>query len=134
MFVVDASVTLAWCFEDETTATSEGLLRRVLTEGGLAPGHWPLEVANGLVVAERRGRLDGEKLVEARSLLTGLPIDVASIDLEAALGVLDVARAEQLTAYDAAYVELALSRSLGLATTDQRLAAVCRNVGVPLIA
>jgi len=134
MFVVDASVTLAWCFEDETTDASEGLLRRLLSEGAIAPAHWPLEVANGLIAAERRGRLDGEKLIAARSVLTSLPIDVSSMDLDVALGTLEFARARRLTAYDAAYVDLAMSRSLGLATIDERLAAACRTVGVPLIA
>jgi predicted nucleic acid-binding protein len=133
MFVVDASITLAWCFEDETTQGTEALLRRLLTEGGAAPAHWPLEVANGLVVAERRRRLDEQKLIVARSVLTSLPIDVASMDLETALGVIDAARSESLTAYDAAYIDLALSRRLGLATIDERLAAACRTVGVPLI-
>jgi predicted nucleic acid-binding protein len=133
MFVVDASVTLAWCFEDETTDDSEALLRRLGTERGVAPAHWPLEVANGLRFAERRGRLDAQKLITARSVLTGLPIDVTVMDLEAALIILDLARAQGLTAYDAAYVDLAVSRGLGLATIDERLAAVCRTVGVPLV-
>jgi predicted nucleic acid-binding protein len=134
MFVVDASVTLAWCFEDETTDASDALLRRLLIEGGVAPAHWPLEVVNGLRSAERRGRLDSQKLLAARSVLTTLPVAVAAIDLDGALDLLDLARGHDLTTYDAAYLDLARSRGMGLATNDERLAAVCRTVGVPLVA
>lgn len=134
MFVVDASVTLTWCFEDETTEASQAVLRRLFVEGGLAPGHWPVEVANGLLSAERRGRLAHGKLASARRVLGTLPVGIASMDLEAAVVALDAARAFDLTAYDAAYLELARSRGLGLATLDQRLAAACRTVGVPLVA
>jgi predicted nucleic acid-binding protein len=134
MFVVDASVTLMWCFEDETTEASQALLRRLFTEGGVAPGHWPVEVANGLWTAGRRGRLAEGRLALATTVLRDLPVDVACMDLEDALATFEVARARDLTAYDAAYLELARSRGLGLATADQRLAAACRNVGVPLIA
>ena len=133
MFVLDASVTLAWCFEDETTDASDALLRRLLVEGGVAPAHWPLEVVNGLRSAERRGRLDLHKLVTARSVLTTLPVTVAAIELDGALDLLDLAREHDLTTYDAAYLDLARSRGMGLATSDERLAAVCRTVGVPLI-
>lgn len=134
MFVVDASVTLAWCFEDETTDASDALLRRLLIEGGVAPAHWPLEVVNGLHSAERRGRLDPQKVVSARSVLTTLPVAVAAIGLDGALDLLDLAREHDLTTYDAAYLDLARSRGMGLATSDERLAAACRTVGVPLIA
>lgn len=134
MFVVDASVTLTWCFEDETTDASQAVLRRLFVEGGLAPGHWPLEVSNGLLSAERRDRLAEGRLASARTVLGTLPVDIVCMDLGAALATLDAARAFGLTAYDAAYLELARSRGLGLATLDRRLAAVCASVGVPLIA
>ena len=97
----------------------------------MAPAHWPLEVVNGLRSAQRRGRLDLQKLVTARSVLTPLPVTVAAIDLD---GALDLAREHDLTPYDAAYLDLARSRGMGLATSDERLAAVCLTVGVPLVA
>jgi predicted nucleic acid-binding protein len=133
MFVVDASVTLAWCFEDETTETTQAILRRLFEEGGIAPGHWPVEVVSGLLTAERRGRLAVGRLATARTVLGALPVDVVAMDLDRALAMLDAARDLGLTAYDAAYLELARSRDLGLATLDQRLAAACRTVGVPLV-
>jgi len=133
MFVVDASVALTWCFDDETTEVTQALLRRVLVEGGLAPGHWPAEVANGLLSAERRGRIAEGKLDQAHAVLGALPIEVAVSDIEAGLAAIPLARAHGLSTYDATYLVLARSRGLGLATLDQRLAAACRTVGVPLI-
>ena len=133
MFVVDASMTLAWCFEDETTDTTQAVLRRLFVEGGIAPGHWPVEVVSGLLSADRRDRLAEGRLAAARTVLGALPVDIVAIDLEGALLTLDAARRLGLTAYDAAYLELARSRGLGLATLDQRLAAACRTVGVPLV-
>ena len=134
MFVVDASITLAWCFADESSDTTDDVLRRLLTERGLAPAHWPLEVANALRSGERRGRIDKATIAVARSLLTDLPVDVVPVDLATALDVVDHARRHDLTVYDAVYLGLAASRGLALATADQRLAAACRDAGVALIA
>ncbi len=134
MFVVDASITLAWCFADESSDATDDVLRRLLTEGGLAPAHWPLEVANALRFGERRGWIDEAKLAVARSLLTELPVDVVPVDVAAALDVVDLARRHDLTSYDAVYLDLAASRGLALATADRRLAAACRDASVALIA
>jgi predicted nucleic acid-binding protein len=59
VFVVDASAALAWCFEDEASSWSDGLLER-LRQGGqiVVPAHWPTEISNGLLVAERRKRIN----------------------------------------------------------------------------
>ena len=57
MFVVDANVTMAWCFEDEVTDDTEAVLDRLRSEQAIVPAIWPLEVANVLLVAERRGRI-----------------------------------------------------------------------------
>jgi hypothetical protein len=57
-FVLGNSVALTWCFEDERTPATTALLERVAESGALAPRLWPLDAMNGLLVAERRGRLD----------------------------------------------------------------------------
>lgn len=134
MFVVDASIALAWCFEDETTETTDTVLRRLLREGAIAPAHWPLEVANGLRYGEKRGRLNRAKLSIAESLLGDLLVDLVSVDIASALRAGEVARRHDLSVYDAAYLELAASRGLGLATLDSRLSVACRKSRVPLIA
>jgi predicted nucleic acid-binding protein len=134
MFIVDASITLAWCFADESSDLTDGVLRRLLTEGGLAPAHWPVEVANALRFGERRGRIDEAALSVARSLLTDLPVDVVPVDIAAALDAVDLARRYDLTVYDAVYLDLAARRGLALATVDRRLAAACGIASVALIA
>jgi predicted nucleic acid-binding protein len=134
MFVVDASMTLAWCFDDEASAATDAVLRRLLLEGAIAPAHWSLEVGNGLRFGEQRGRIDRAKLAIAESLLTDLLVDVIPVDIPAMLRAVSVARSHDLTVYDAAYLDLAASRGLGLATIDQRLTAACRRARVRVIA
>lgn len=133
MFVVDASVTLAWCFSDEATEYADRILGRLERDEALAPSIWPLEVANGLRTAERRGRLRPAQLPRLRELLGALPVRVELVELAAATGeVLEAARTHDLTAYDAAYLTLAARRGLALATVDERLRTACERAGVEL--
>jgi predicted nucleic acid-binding protein len=134
MFVVDASIALAWCFDDESTPTTVDVLRRLLLEGGIAPAHWPLEIANALRYAADSGRVDDATIARARSIVVDLPIDVLPVETTTALGLIEPARRHRLTVYDAAYLELADIRGLGLATLDERLANACRRAGVSVIA
>jgi len=134
MFVVDASVTLAWVFEDEANIEADAVLDRLEREVALAPAHWPLEVANALRTAERRGRLDATDLPRLRALLAGLPVEIAPVEVTTAIGgVLDAARVYDLTSYDAAYLHLAAVRAVPLATIDLRLRAACVRAGVELV-
>jgi predicted nucleic acid-binding protein len=134
MFVVDASVILAWCLNDEASEAAESMVDRLLSEGAIAPAHWPLEVANGLRMAERRQRLDEGAIDALATRLGALPVDVIPVDLGAALGSIEVARSQSLTVYDASYLNLANLRGLGLATVDDRLAEAGRGAGISLIA
>lgn len=133
MFVVDASITLAWCFDDEATRASENVLDRLALEGGIAPAHWPLEVANGLRFAASSGRVDEPSIMRAREIVRQLPVEIRPVETPTALSLIEPARQHDLTVYDAAYLGLAEALGLGVATLDQRLAAACRTVGVPLI-
>jgi len=133
-FVLDASVTLAWAFEDEATPATEALLDRVRDEGGIVPAVWPLEVANGLLLGERRGRLAEAQTMRFVQTLQGLPISVDDGALGEAFGaVLTLGREHGLTTYDAAYLELAARQGLPLATLDARLGAAAERMGVPLL-
>lgn len=134
MFVLDASMTLAWCFEDETTVDTEAVLRRLLLEGATAPAHWSLEVGNGLRFGERRGRLDHGRLEAAESLLSDLFVDLVTVDIAMMFRAIAVARRHDLTVYDAAYLELASTRGLGLATIDRQLIEACHKERVRVIA
>lgn len=130
VLVIDASVTLSWCFEDEVDAIAEQTLSALEAGEGLVPSLWRLEIVNGLVVAERRKRLRANQSDHFLQLLAVLPIRVD--DQTSALAVLDLARKTNLSAYDAAYLELALRRDVPLATRDRVLVAAARKAGVRL--
>ncbi|OGN81113.1 MAG: hypothetical protein A2X23_05180 [Chloroflexi bacterium GWC2_73_18] len=134
VFVVDASVALAWCFADEASELADRILDQLEHDEALTAAIWPLEVANGLRTAERRGRLDLADLSRVRELLVSLPVQVEGVPLDAALGeVTELARQLDLTAYDAAYLALAARRGLALATVDDRLRRACERAGVELV-
>ena len=133
MIVVDASVALAWCLGDEQDELAERVLTRVAADGAAAPAHWPMEVANGLWAAERRGRIDRDDADRARRLLVDLDVEIVPVELATAAGaVLDTAREHGLSVYDATYLDLARFRSVPLATLDADLSSACRAAGVIL--
>lgn len=130
-FVLDASVALAWCFDDEKDRGALGVLERLRSDEAVVPPIWSLEVANGLVAAERRQRLDGVAVARAGRLILALPIVVEPMDRERSLSaILPVARRRDLSVYDASYLELALRRGIPLATLDRGLAQAARAEGV----
>ena len=133
MFVIDASITLAWCFEDASTVDTESILDRLVAEGGVAPAHWALEIANGLQFAASSGRVDDAAIERAQEIVRQLPVEVRPVETSTALSLIEPARLHDMTVYDAAYLGLAEVLGLGVATLDQRLAAACRTVGVPLV-
>ncbi len=133
--VLDASVPLAWCFEDESAALAERVLD-VLETGTemLTPSIWPLEVANALLMAERRKRITTAQATAFLQRISKLPILVEPISPNRAFEqILHVARQYQLTEYDAAYVELALRQALPLATLDAKLQRAARSAGLSLV-
>lgn len=132
--VLDASVALSWCFEDEGGAMEMAVLRRLRDDEAVVPALWTLEVTNGLVTAERRGRLDAAGVLRASHLLLALPIVVEPVERSgAASAVLPLARRHGLSAYDAAYLELALRRGIPLATADAALHRAARAEGVAVL-
>ncbi|MHB8624253.1 MAG: type II toxin-antitoxin system VapC family toxin [Sulfuricaulis sp.] len=80
-FVVDNSVALAWCFEDEHTQPIIDLLDHVAETGAVAPSLWPLEVLNGLLMAERRKRLNRKCRQRLAGFLRDRPV---TLDTETA--------------------------------------------------
>jgi predicted nucleic acid-binding protein len=133
-FVLDGSVTLAWCFEDEATEYTDNVLELLDTTTALAPSIWPLEIANALRTAVRRGRLSTADGAHFAELLQALPIDVESVSLERALGtVLSLAQTQDLTSHDACYLDLAMRRGLPLATQDARLRDAAERIGVSIV-
>lgn len=130
--VIDASVTLSWCFPDEQTPMSSNVLDRLKSgERALVPAFWPLEVLNTLLVGERRGRITAEQTRAFFDTLRVLspPLDYTSL-VQAAGPVQTICRDHGLTSYDAVYVELALRSSFPLATLDQQQREAARALGV----
>lgn len=132
-FVLDTSATIPWAFG--TTDIYAAYVRRLLIDDeAYVPPIWAFEVANALLVAERKGMLDAASRVRFFALLRQLDIIVEAAGVERTLSVtLDLARAEGLTAYDAAYLELARREGVPLATQDGALRAAATRQGVPLI-
>jgi predicted nucleic acid-binding protein len=129
--VLDASVALSWCFADEASAETDQLLDRVRDDGALVPGLWFLELGNVLLQAERRGRITATDVAVRLELISALPILVDQNTVGRAwTEVLNIARADRLSLYDATYLELAQRRALRLFTRDKALAQAARNRGV----
>ena len=130
--VVDASVVIAWLFDDEKEPRADKVLEQLAEEGALVPHLWHLETRNTLLVAERRGRLSAAGVNERLDALKALPIRTDDEpDFQAAF---DLARAHRLTFYDALYLELAKRESAELATLDEALAKAATAEGVWLSA
>ena len=122
-WVVDPSVALAWLLPDESGLRAEAL-RREMEAGAEAwiPAHWWLEVGNGLLMAERRGRIPSGQVPQALALMESLPFQVDEDTARQVPGrILALARKHRLTVYDAAYLELAQRRGAKLATLDDAL-------------
>lgn len=132
-FVLDASVTLSWCFEDEGGDYAVRVLEALRSSEAVAASLWPLEVANGLATAERRGRLDAAASARFMELVLALPIAVDPVSRGRGMAATyGLARARGLSAYEAAYLELALRQGIPLATLDARLREAATAEGVPL--
>jgi predicted nucleic acid-binding protein len=135
-FVLDASIVLAW-FVDPAVAPLAAHVRRLLVQGNraLVPHLWRPEVANGFVIAQRRGVLTASRSAEAFAeldLLLARSIETASHDLSIQR-VVTTAQSLALTAYDATYLETARRERLPLATLDRALARAATQAGVPLL-
>ena len=133
-FVIDCSVAVTWCFEDEATEASDQILDRLDEEAAAAPAIWPLELGNVLLMAERRGRVTSAAIAEFLALVEKLPIAIDEETSRRALReVLALARGEGLTTYDAAYLELAMRLGVPLATKDAALGRAAAKLDTPLI-
>jgi predicted nucleic acid-binding protein len=130
-FVLDASVTACWAFEDETHPVADYTLERIRKEEALVPSLWWFEVRNTLVVNERRGRLAE---ADTAAFLRGLSRLRVTVDRSPDEGcVLTLARKHRLTVYDASYLELAQREALPLATLDTDLIRAARAENLLLI-
>ena len=132
--VVDASVALAWCFKDELTEATAHLREQLRTSVAAVPLLWFIEIANVLALAERRGRITVAESAQLIGLFETLDIEVDGETASLAFTrILDLARDQRLTAYDAAYLELAMRLGVPLASKDRDLCDAADRVGVSAI-
>lgn len=132
-FVLDGSVALVWGFEDEDDAYATAILERMADLQAHVPSLWSLEVANALLVGERRGRTTAANTARFLAILGSFPIIVDEETVARAwTETMHLARAHNLSAYDATYLELAIRLGLPLASLDGKLKAAASAVGVPL--
>ena len=132
--VLDSSMTLSWLFADEGDGDSDAVLDRLQADEAVVPVLWPLEVANALLVGERRGRVARSDSVGFVELLGMLPIAVdAQTPGRSFRDILPLSREEGLSVYDGAYLELALRLQAPLATKDSRLAKAAERLGVDVL-
>ncbi|MDR0771363.1 MAG: type II toxin-antitoxin system VapC family toxin [Burkholderiales bacterium] len=133
-FVLDSSIALTWCFEDEATPAADALLMRLSYDGAYAPSLWPLEVLNALLMAQRRRRMTEEARQDRTMFLRKLPITLDPETAAQAWGTTNrLAERHRLTLYDAAYLELAQRLDLPLASLDADLREAAKALGIPLL-
>jgi predicted nucleic acid-binding protein len=132
--VIDASLALTWCFEDERSEDTIRIGRRVIVEGATVPGLFDLEIANAMLIAERKGRITSASADEWLNTIRLMPIAVDAWTLDVAwTDTLRIARGENLTVYDATYLELALRLQAELATLDAKLIAAAERRGIAVL-
>ena len=131
VFVLEASVTTTWAFDDESDPVADAARDLMATESATVPSLWWYEVRNALLMGERRGRLRPSNTAYVLEQLSDLPITIdPGLDETT---IFRLARRHNLTFYDASYLALALRRRAPLATLDRALIAAARAEGVGLV-
>ena len=131
--VLDASIILAWMFEDERTSEIDAIAADLPTAEACAPGLLRVEVANVLAMSKRRGRISAALLERFLVRLEALPIvHEPGPEPRVLRDIVRLARTEGLTVYDATYLELALRCQASLASRDNTLRAAAQRLGVPI--
>lgn len=132
-FVLDASVALSWCFQDEADRYADSIFPVLRTTPAVVPAIWSAELANGLMVAERRKRISQVDVSELFVAFNALPIRLEpAVRCEHLSQLVSIARQHVLSVYDALYLDLALQQELPLATIDKQLKRAARKMGVEL--
>lgn len=132
-FVLDCSITLAWCFEDESNDYTDNILENLQTATAVVPTIWPLEVANVLLLSKKKKRITEVQAASFIDALSELPIVVdPSTTSRAMHSIFALANQSDLTIYDAAYLELAIREEIPLLTLDKALIKAAKKLNIPL--
>ena len=133
--VIDSSIALGFVLKDEQEPCARRV-REFIKQGvpTFVPAHWCVEVANGLVMAERRKRASQADTTESLNLVAALPV-IADSETMRRVGSETTALARQygLTVYDAVYLELSMRRGAALATSDAALSKAAKAAGVEIL-
>lgn len=133
-FVLDCSMAISWVFPDEADIHTRRIRLKLKTCCAKVPSIWLYEIANVLIVAERRKRITEAEEVKIQSILSVLPIIVDETSKDKLWGdVINLSRQLKLSVYDAAYLELAMREGLPIATLDQGLKQAANLVGIETI-
>lgn len=130
-FVIDNSVVMSWCFEDENCEYADSVLESLKKYTAIVPSIWPLEVCNVLLVAERKKRLSDSDSSQFIALLSELPITVEQEPPARMFSeIFTLARKFGLSTYDASYLDLAVKRGIPIATLDNRILSAAKQNNV----
>lgn len=127
-------MALAWFFEDERSPAADRVLDLLAVSEAVVPVIWPVEVGHALLAGERRKRIKPAETARALDQLRRLNIRLEDADsrLEGDR-LVDLARSEKLSVYDATYLSLAMREGLPLATLDHKLERAAETIGVRLL-
>ena len=133
-FVVDNSIVMSWCFDDEEDDYADTVLAALETMTAGVPAVWPLEVANVLLVAERRKRLTTSDSIRFLELLRELSLEVIQEAPQRGTSeIMVLAREQQLSSYDASYLDLAMRKGVPIATLDNKLIKAAKRIDIPIL-
>jgi predicted nucleic acid-binding protein len=131
--VIDASVALAWCFPDEASDYADSVMLAVENQTIVVPAIWAVEIANALLVGERRKRIRQPEVRRFIDLIKGLSVvEDGQPFADSVSNILPLAREYDLSAYDAAYLDVAVRHEIPLATFDRALQRACTLAGIKI--
>ena len=133
-FVIDNSIVMAWCFEDESTKYTDAVQEMLINHRAFVPAIWPLEVANVLLVAERIKRISKADSGRFIALLSQLPIEVGQSNPDRVFhDTLNLARQHKLSSYDASYLALAIRMGLPIASLDKAIIRAAKSIKIGIL-
>ena len=131
-FILDCSTTMSWCFKDEFNEYSKLTLNYCNKFTVTVPPLWKLEITSALLIAEKRSRINIADSTRFIDLLNTLPINISDLSFST-YELINVARSNNLTSYDTAYLMLAMHEELPMTTNDKALIKACHNNDVSLL-
>lgn len=125
--VLDCSVAVSWFFADESNPGADRVREALRLEPGVVPAIWPVEIANVLAMAARRGRISVADMQGFLADARDLPIRIDRGGWDTLTRSVELASQEGLSVYDAMYLELAIREQRPLATFDKQLIEAARR-------